>query len=44
MRLITSRKIPLRRLITGRAKLEDIVKVFEDLKQGKEIKVAITYG
>jgi L-iditol 2-dehydrogenase len=43
MRLIESRKLPLRRLVTARAKLESIVKVFEDLKQGKEIKVAITY-
>ncbi|MEM4281433.1 MAG: alcohol dehydrogenase catalytic domain-containing protein [Candidatus Caldarchaeum sp.] len=43
LRLIGSKRLPLKRLITGRAELKDIVTVFDALKQGKEIKVAITY-
>ncbi|MDW8084183.1 MAG: zinc-binding dehydrogenase [Candidatus Caldarchaeum sp.] len=43
LRIIASRKLPLRKLITGRAQLKDLVTVFENLRQGKEIKVAITY-
>ena len=43
LRLIQSKKLPLRRLITSRTRLDDIVNVFERLRQGKEIKVAITF-
>ncbi|MEM2871450.1 MAG: alcohol dehydrogenase catalytic domain-containing protein [Candidatus Caldarchaeum sp.] len=43
LRLIESGRLPLKKLITNRAKLGDITAVFEALKQGTEIKVAITY-
>lgn len=42
-KIIKSRKLPLRQLITNKAKLEDIHQVFGRLKEGKEIKVAITF-
>ncbi|MEM4288572.1 MAG: alcohol dehydrogenase catalytic domain-containing protein [Candidatus Caldarchaeum sp.] len=43
LRLIRSKKLPLKRLITGKAALKEIIAVFDALKQGREIKVAITY-
>ena len=41
LRIIESGKLPLRKLITSEARLDEILDVFERLKQGKEIKVAI---
>ncbi len=43
LRLIESKRLPLKSLITSRAGLKDILAVFDRLKQGREIKVAITY-
>ncbi len=43
LRLIGSKRLPLKSLITGRAELKDILAVFDSLKKGTEIKVAITY-
>lgn len=42
-KIIKSGKLPLKSLITSRAKIEDIVNVFERIKEGKEIKVALTF-
>ena len=42
-KIIRSGRLPLKDLITSRAKIEDIVNVFERLKEGKEIKVALTF-
>ncbi|MDW8062998.1 MAG: alcohol dehydrogenase catalytic domain-containing protein [Candidatus Caldarchaeum sp.] len=42
LRLLESKKLPFDKLVTGEAQLDEIVKVFEDLRQGKHIKVAIT--
>jgi L-iditol 2-dehydrogenase len=42
-KIICSGKLPLKNLITSRAKIDDIVNVFERLKEGKEIKVALTF-
>ncbi|BAJ51584.1 dehydrogenase [Candidatus Caldarchaeum subterraneum] len=41
LRLLESKKLPFEKLITGEARLEDIHRVFEELRQGKHIKVAI---
>ncbi|MCS7138264.1 MAG: zinc-dependent dehydrogenase [Candidatus Caldarchaeum sp.] len=43
LKLIESKRLPLKSLITARAKLSEIVSVFDSLRQGREIKVAITY-
>lgn len=43
LRLIESGKLPLQKLITNEARVDDIVKVFQRLKEGKEIKVAIKF-
>ncbi|MCL7391693.1 MAG: zinc-dependent dehydrogenase [Thaumarchaeota archaeon] len=42
-KIICSGRLPLKDLITGKAKIEDILSVFEKLKEGKEIKVALTF-
>jgi L-iditol 2-dehydrogenase len=42
-KIICSGKLPLKDLITSKARIEDIVNIFERLKEGKEIKVAITF-
>ncbi|MEM4573361.1 MAG: alcohol dehydrogenase catalytic domain-containing protein [Candidatus Caldarchaeum sp.] len=42
LRLLESGKLPFAKLITGEAKVDDIVKVFHELREGKHIKVAIT--
>ncbi len=42
-KIIKSGKLPLKNLITGRAKIDDIVSVFERLKEGKEIKISLTF-
>lgn len=42
LRLLESKKLPFEKLITGEAKVDDIVKVFHELREGKHIKVAIT--
>jgi len=42
-KIICSGKLPLKDLITSRAKIEDIVNVFERLKEGKEMKVVLIF-
>jgi len=42
-KIICSGKLPLKDLITSRAKIEDILRVFERLREGKEIKVALIF-
>lgn len=42
-KIIKSGKLPLKNLITGRAGLDDILNVFERLKDGREIKIALTF-
>ncbi|MDW8034793.1 MAG: zinc-binding dehydrogenase, partial [Nitrososphaerota archaeon] len=42
-KIIKSGKLPLKNLITSKARIEDIIKVFEKLREGKEIKVALTF-
>jgi len=42
-KIICSGKLPLKDLITSRARIEDILRVFERLRGGREIKVALTF-
>ncbi|MEM3410243.1 MAG: alcohol dehydrogenase catalytic domain-containing protein [Nitrososphaerota archaeon] len=42
-KIIRSGKLPLKNLITSRSKIDNIVDVFERLKEGKEVKVALFF-
>ena len=43
MRIIESKKLPLKKLITREARLDEIVEMFDRIRQGKELKVAIRF-
>ncbi|MEM2909998.1 MAG: zinc-binding dehydrogenase [Nitrososphaerota archaeon] len=43
LRLIESKKLRLRDLVTGEVKLDNILDVFHRLKEGKDIKIAIRF-
>ena len=43
MRIIESKKLPLKKLITREARLDEIVEMFNRIRQGKELKVAIRF-
>lgn len=42
-KIIRSNKLPLKNLITSRSKIDNIIEVFEELEEGKEVKVALTF-